>query len=126
MRLQHICFPVEFRKILRTPNLKSVSPSLFCKKGALTNFAKFTRIYAYARVLYLMKPQSLTLSKKEILAQMFSREFCEISHNPFLREPFGPLLLHKDSFCLLFHHDLSPFQKPCYTNFPAEHFLDLI
>ena len=36
------------------------------------------------------------------------------------------LLLHKQSFCLLSHHDASPFQKRCYIYFPAEYFLGLI
>ena len=39
--------------------------------------------------------------KKEIPAQMFSCEFCEISHNIFFKETFGRLLLHKHSFRLL-------------------------
>ena len=47
-------------------------------------------------------------TKKEI--QMFSCEFCKISHSTFLKEPFG-FSLHKRSFYLLSHHDLSPFQK---------------
>ena len=57
---------------------------------------------------------------------MFSCEFCEISHNTFFKEPFGRLLLHKHSFCLLSQHDLVPFQKRCHTYFPAEYFLGLI
>ena len=57
---------------------------------------------------------------------MFSCEFCEISHNTFFKEPFGQLLLHKRSFCLLSHHDLPPFQKRCHTYFPAGYFLGLI
>ena len=65
-------------------------------------------------------------TKKEIPAQMFSCEFCEISHNIFFKEPFGRLLLHKHSFCLLSQHDASSFQKRCYTYFPAEYFLGLI
>ena len=57
---------------------------------------------------------------------MFSCEFCEISHNTFFKEPFGRLLLHKRSFCLLSHHDLLFFQKRCHTCFLAEHFLGFI
>ena len=33
--------------------------------------------------------------KKEIPAQIFSCEFCEILHNIFFKEPFRRLLLHK-------------------------------
>ena len=65
-------------------------------------------------------------TKNEIPAQMFSCEFCKISHNIFFKEPFGRLLLHKHSLCLLSQHDTSSFQKLCYTYFPAEYFLGLI
>ena len=84
-------------------------PELFCKKGALANFAKFTRKH-----------------QKEIPLQMFSCEFCEISHNTFFKEPFGRLLLYKHSLCLLSYHDLSPFQKRCRTFFLVEYFFGLI
>ena len=57
------------------------------QKGVLTNFAKFTR-------------------KKEIPAEMFYCEFCEISHNIFFKEPQERLLQHNHSFCLLSHDDL--------------------
>ena len=65
-------------------------------------------------------------TKTEILAQMFSCESCEISHNIFFKEPFGRLLQHKHSFCLLPYHDLSLFQKRCQTYFLAEYFFDLL
>ena len=48
--------------------------------------------------------------KKETLAQIFSCEFCEISHNIFFKEFFRWLLLHSHSFWLC-HHGLWPFQK---------------
>ena len=57
---------------------------------------------------------------------MFSCEFCEISYNAFLKEPFGRLLLHKHSVCLFSYHDLSPFQKRCRTFFLAEYFFGFI
>ena len=44
---------------------------MFCKKGVLRNFAKFTG------------KQACNFIKKETLAQMFSCEFCEISKNTF-------------------------------------------
>ena len=53
---------------------------MFCKKGDLTNFAKFTR-----KVEEVEDLQSLTLSKKEIPGEMISCEFCEISHNAFFK-----------------------------------------
>ena len=57
---------------------------------------------------------------------MLSCKFREISHNTFIKEPFGRLLLHKHSFCLLSHPDFLPFQKRCHIYFPAEYFLGLI
>ena len=59
-------------------------------------------------------------SEKEI-----SCEFCEISHNTFFKETLGRLLLHKESFCLLFHHDLQFFRKRCHTYFQGKYFLGL-
>ena len=46
---------------------RSIRLVLFCKKGAVTNFAKSTR--------------------KQIPAQTFSCEFCKISHKIFLKNP---------------------------------------
>ena len=65
-------------------------------------------------------------TKKEIPAQMFSCEFCEISHNIFFKERFGRLLQHKHSLCLLSHLNFLPIQKRCHTYFLAEYFLGLI
>ena len=92
-----------------TAIIRSSRPVLFCKKSVLANFAKFTRKH-----------------QKGILVHMFSREFCEISHNTFFKEPFERLLLHKHSLRLLSYHNLSPFQKWCYTYFLAEYFFGFI
>ena len=89
--------------------MRSSRPELFCKNGVLANSAKFTRKH-----------------QKDISLQMFSCEFCEISHNTFFKEPFGRLLLHKHLLCLFSYHDLSPFQKRCCTFFLAEYFLGFI
>ena len=88
---------------------------MFCKKGVLTNVAKFTRKHLRERLAFneVGDLQSLTLSKKDILAQMFTCKFCEISHNAFFKETLWWLLLHKHSFW-------------CHTYFPAEYFLGLI
>ena len=64
--------------------------------------------------------------KKGIPAQMLFCKFWEISQKTFFKEPFGRLLLHKHSFCLLSQHDLVPFQKQYHTYFPDEYFLGLI
>ena len=89
--------------------MRSSRPELFCKNRVLANFAKFTRKY-----------------QKEIPLQMFSCKFCEISHNTFFKEPFGPLLLQKHSLCLLSFHDLPPFEKRCSVFSLAEYFFGLM
>ena len=66
-----------------------------------------------------------TFIKKETPAQIFSSEFCEISHNTSFVELFGQLFLHNLLSCLLSHHNLSSFQKRCHAYFLAEHFLTL-
>ena len=53
---------------------RSSHPGVFCRKGVLRNFAKFTGKHLC---------QSLFFNKKETLVQVFSCEFCEISKNTF-------------------------------------------
>ena len=89
--------------------MRSSRRKLFYKNGVLENFAKFTRKH-----------------RKDIPLQMFSCEFCEISHNIFFKEPFGRLLLHKHSLCLFSYHDISPFQNRCGIFFLAQCFLGFI
>ena len=89
--------------------MRSSRLELFCKNGVLANFAKFTRKH-----------------QKDIPLQMVSCEFCEISHNTFFKEPFGLLLLRKQSLCLFSYHNLLPFQKRCRTFFLAEYFFGFI
>ena len=55
------------------------SPDIFCKKGVLRNFAKFTGKHLYQS----LQPKACNFIKKETLAQMFSCEFCEIFKNTF-------------------------------------------
>ena len=50
---------------------RSSRPEVFCKKGVLQNFAKFTGKHLHQSLFF----------KKETLAQVFSCEFCEISRN---------------------------------------------
>ena len=52
---------------------RSSRPELFCKKGVLRNFAKFTGKHLCQSLFF----------NKETLAQVFSCEFCEISKNTF-------------------------------------------
>ena len=75
---------------------------------------------------YKFPKNSQENTKKEIPAQMFSCEFCEISHNIFFKERFGRLLQHKHSLCLLSRLAFLPIQKRCHTYFLAEYFFGLI
>ena len=99
-----VLFAITNFAVIDTAIIRSSHLVLF-KKCVLANFSKFTRKH-----------------QKGILVQMFSCEFCEISHNIFFKEPFEGLLLHKHSLCFQSYHDFSPFQKQCHTYFLAEYF----
>ena len=64
--------------------VRSRRPEVFCKKGVLRNFAKFTGKHL-CQSLFFNKVAGLACNsiKKETLAQVFSCEFCEISKNTF-------------------------------------------
>ena len=74
---------------------------MFCKKGVLRNFAKFTRKHLCQRLFFnKVAGRGLKLYwKKESLAQVFSCKFCEISKNIFFQNTVGRLLLENPSFC---------------------------
>ena len=75
---------------------RSSHPEVFCKKGILRNFAKFTG-KNLSQSLFFNKVAGLrpaTLFKKETLAQLFSCEFCK-----FLQNTSGRLFLY-DSLVL--------------------------
>ena len=65
--------------------IRSSRPDVFCKKGALRNFAKFSRKHL-CQSLFFNKVIGLVCNfiKKETLAQVFSCEFYGISKNTFL------------------------------------------
>ena len=54
-------------------NYRSSRPDVFCKKGVLRNFAKYTGKHLCQSLFF----------NKEALAQGFSCEFCEIFKNNF-------------------------------------------
>ena len=87
-----------------TAVIRSSVLAILCKVSVLTNFPKFTREHLRFLMKFQIYRVFINFIKKEISARMFSCEFCEISHSTFFNEPFGWLLLPKDSFCLLFHH----------------------
>ena len=70
-------------------NERSSRPDVFCEKGVLRNFAKFTGKHL-CQSLFINKVAggACNFIKKETLTQVFSCEFCEISKNTlFYRTP---------------------------------------
>ena len=55
---------------------------VFCGKGVLRNFVKFTTKHL-GQSLFFNKVAGLNFIKKETLVHVFSCEFCEISKNGF-------------------------------------------
>ena len=64
--------------------VRSSRPDMFCKRGVLTNFAKFTGKHL-CQSLFFNKVAGRTLFLKN-LAQVFSCQFCEIRKNTFSTE----------------------------------------
>ena len=107
--LRHRGFPVNFVKFLRTPFLQNTSGRLllklflmwmfwkipkqflevFCQKGVLKNFAKFTGNSPFNNA-GLSPP---TLLKKRPLNRCFPMKFAKFSRTPFLIEHLRWLLL---------------------------------
>ena len=84
-------------------NIRSSRPEVFCKKGVLRNFTKFTGKHLCQSLFFnkvsglftgkhlcqslsfneVAGPRPATLLKKETLVQVFACEFREISKNTF-------------------------------------------
>ena len=62
-----------------TTNWQKQPPEVFCEKGVLRNFTKFSGKH----LCQSCQPQACNFIKKETLAQAFSCKFCEISKNIF-------------------------------------------
>ena len=64
---------------------RSSLPEMFCNKGVLRNFAKFTGKHLFQSLFFnkLARLRPVTFLKKESLAQVFSCKFREISKNTF-------------------------------------------
>ena len=65
--------------------VRSSRPELFCEKGVLKSFTKFTGKHLCQSVFFFIKVEGLRLANllKKTLAQLFSCEFCEIFKNTF-------------------------------------------
>ena len=61
----------------------SSRPEVFCKKGVLRNFAKFTGKHFRQGLFFNKFTGPCNFFKKETLAQVFFCEFCKISKNTF-------------------------------------------
>ena len=76
--------------------IRSSRPKVFCKKGVLRNFEKFTRKHLCQSLLFnkVAGLRPTTLLKKETLARCFPGDFCEIFlRATFLKEHLRSLLL---------------------------------
>ena len=60
---------------------------MFCKKGVLRNYAKFTGKHLRQSLFFNkvagLRPEASNFTKEEAVAFVFSCEFCEISKNTF-------------------------------------------
>ena len=76
MKFPFAQFPLALIFFTKSGFSRSSRPDVFCKKGVLRNFAKFTGKHL-CQSLYFNKVAGLGL------AQVFSCEFCEFSRNNF-------------------------------------------
>ena len=89
---------------------------VFCEKGVLRNFAKFTGIHLCQSIFLNkvagLRPKACNYIKKETLAQVFACEFCEIFKNTFSYRtpPVAASIL--SGICFIFNIIL--FQKTVY------------
>ena len=74
----------QFIKLVFTPSSR---PEVFCKKSVFRNFAEFSGKHLCQTLFFNnvagLGPRACNFIKKEVLAQVFSCEFCEISKNTF-------------------------------------------
>ena len=80
-------------RILVISLFTSNRPKVFCEKGVLKNFAKFTGKHLFQGLVFNKVPKTCNIIKKEALAQVFSYEFCEVFKNTFFIEHLWWLLL---------------------------------
>ena len=86
--------------------VRSSRPDVFCKKGILSNFAKFTGKHLCHSLFFNkvadLRPATIT---KETLTQVFSCEFREISKNTFFhRTPLVTVSDHCLFLSVLLNH----------------------
>ena len=71
-------------------------PEVFCKKGALKNFAKFTGKHLCQSLFFdkVHGPKPATLLKKRLWLRCFPVNFAKFSRTPLLQNTSGRLLLN--------------------------------
>ena len=78
-------------------NVSSSRPEVFCKKGALKNFAKFTGKRLCWSLFFNnvagLSPAACNFIKIEALTQVLSCKFCEVFKNTFFDGTIRRLLL---------------------------------
>ena len=67
--------------VIREDIFRSSRPGVFCKKGALENFIKFTG--KHKSLCNFAEKEACNFIKIETLAQVFSCKFCEVFKNTF-------------------------------------------
>ena len=88
-------------KMLSLANNRSNRPEVFCKKGVLRNFAKFTEKHLCQSLFFnkVARPEACNFIKKEILTPVFSCEFNEISKNTFSSYRTPPVVASVITLC---------------------------
>ena len=110
--------------------LKSSRPEVFCKKGVLRNFTKFTGKHL-CRSLFFNKVtglRSATLLKERLWPRYFPVNFAKFLRTPFLKEHLWWLLLNIEYLLVIFHsvgHPLSVMVFITYSMSFAYYALDL-
>ena len=96
---------VTIRAAVASEKLKQ-PPEMFCKKGVLKNFAKFTGKHQ-SQNLFFNKVTGVmpkALLKKRLWHRCFPVNFSKFLRAPFLHNTSGRLLLDK---CLIVHRDVT-------------------
>ena len=100
--------------------LRSSRPEVFCKKGVLKNFAKFTRKHL-PQTLFFNKVAGLrpaTLLKKRLWHRCFPVNFAKFLSGPFLTEHLWWLLLTSEKkLFYLFNTDVNSTSNHWDTSF---------
>ena len=85
---------------------RSSRPDVFCKKGVLKHFTKFTGKFTCPRASILIKLQVSSATLKKTPAEVFSCEFREILKNSFFyRNPPVAAFQQRERLKLIFSWD---------------------